>query len=194
MAVSLEIFAMSDSCHLPRRRRCRACLVVLPLAVGAVCAQAASVYRCVDARGAVAFQDRPCANAADQSLVELSPAPKPTAPSAPARGREPPARDLEANPASRYKASAGALSYECRTADGRVFYRHDACPRSVPAEGAAPSGRRAAEKSVAVTSTRIPREQACYELRRAGAAGRDGHRHDQDVSTYDKNLGRDPCG
>jgi hypothetical protein len=198
MAASLEVSAMLNSYRLSRPLRGYAWLAVLPLAAGAVCAHAGSVYRCADAHGAVAFQDRPCENAADQSLVELAPAPKYTPPPKPASERESPARAAShsprANPAPRREASTGAASYECRTADGQVFYRHGACPRSVPAVGAASGGRATAGNSVAVTSTRVPREQACYELRRAGAAGRGGHRHDQDVSTYDKNLGRDPCG
>jgi len=30
-------------------------------------------------------------------------------------------------------------------------------------------------------------------MHRAGAISRAGHEHDEDVSTYDRNLGRDPC-
>jgi hypothetical protein len=44
-----------------------------------------------------------------------------------------------------------------------------------------------------VSSQRIAREEACREIQRAGAAGRAGHEHDEVVSSYEHNLGRDPC-
>jgi len=39
----------------------------------------------------------------------------------------------------------------------------------------------------------VPRDEACQRIHSAGAIGRAGHQHDEDVSTYDRNLGRDPC-
>lgn len=191
--------------RLGERQRWRRCgWLALLLLVGRMASvQAGSVYQCVDGDGAVTFRDRPCAATASQSEVVLAPAPAVS----PATKR---AADEKANmsgprPAkraagSRRTDSAAATSYECRTADGQVFYRHRACPKSVPAldrgSGKHP-GRSAGAKnsatSVAVISTRIPREEACYELRRGGATGRLGRDHDQDASTYDKNLGRDPC-
>jgi len=33
----------------------------------------------------------------------------------------------------------------------------------------------------------------CRRLARAGSIGRAGHERDEIVSTYDRNLGRDPC-
>jgi hypothetical protein len=44
-----------------------------------------------------------------------------------------------------------------------------------------------------VSSSRIPRDEACREIHTAGSIGRAGHQHDENVSTYEHNLGRDPC-
>lgn len=195
---------MLDLERTPRPLRWYEWLAVLLLASYAAGARA-EVYKCTDARGAVSFQDQPCARAASQSAVALAPAPAYAASPAYAVERETnPHGARRVGPVratTRRGEAIAATSYECRTADGQVFYRHGACPHSVAAidaQGAAHRGRAAtskssAGKSVAVTSTRISREDACYELRRAGAVGRSGRIHDQDVSTYDKNLGRDPC-
>ena len=193
---------MLDLERTPRPLRWYEWLAVLLLA-GYAAGARAEVYKCTDAHGAASFQDRPCAQAADQSVVALAPAPAYMASPTYAVERETNGarRVGSARAVSRRGEAIAATSYECRTADGQVFYRHGACPHSVAAidaQGASHRGRFAtlkssAGRSVAVTSTRIAREDACYEMRRAGAAGRSGHVHDQDVSTYDKNLGRDPC-
>jgi len=195
---------MLDLERTPRPLRWYEWLAVLLLA-GYAAGARADVYKCTDAHGAASFQDRPCAQAADQSVVVLAPAPAYMASPTYAVERETNPhgahRVAPARAASRRGEATAPASYECRTVDGQVFYRHGACPRSVAAidaQGATHRGRfvtskSSAGRSVAVTSTRIAREDACYEMRRAGAAGRSGHVHDQDVSTYDKNLGRDPC-
>jgi len=93
-------------------------------------------------------------------------------------------------------ANASDLSYECDAADGEVFYQHLPCPDTLPANSADCSRRVPCDANAApvpVVSTQIPREQACREINRAGAIGRKGHERDAIASTYDKNLGRDPC-
>lgn len=185
---------MIDLHRDPRPLRWYEWLAILLLAGYAAGARAGSVYQCVDAHGAATFQDRPCAAGADQSLVALAPAPSPAASPEYAVENKSTVRRTQGK-TTVPRAAPAANSYECRTADGQVFYRHSVCPHSVPA-AAKPGtkrGRETAPKSVAVTSTRISREDACYQLRRAGAAGRKGRDHDQDASSYDKNLGRDPC-
>lgn len=191
---------MFDSQPVPRPLRWYEWLAILLLAFGAVRAQAGTVYKCVDERGAATYQDRSCTAATDQSTVALAPTPVYAESPHYAVDREETTRTVprasRSHAASHRMASTAESSYECRTADGQVFYRHSACPHSVPAldhNNAAHRGRSAAAKSVAVTATRISRDDACYELRRGGAAGRRGRDHDQDVSTYDKNLGRDLC-
>ncbi|MBS0590411.1 MAG: DUF4124 domain-containing protein [Proteobacteria bacterium] len=194
---------MHDFERTPRPLRWHEWLILLLLAAWSAGAHA-EIYRCTGMDGAAAFQDRPCAANAVQSTVVLAPMPVPAPSPAHAGGRETSvnragrsARVPVAATRRRSDGSDGA-AYECRTSDGQVFYRHSACPRSVAAveQGTRTRGhgaKAASGKSIAVTSTRIPREQACYELRRAGAAGRRGREHDQDVSTYEKNLGHDPC-
>jgi len=194
---------MLDLERTPRPLRWYEWLAVLLLASYAAGVRA-EVYKCTDARGAASFQDQPCARAADQSVVALAPTPAYAASPQYAVDREVDVRRAQRVERIRQSAHRGepraSGAYECRTNDGQVFYRYSACPRSVAAadqgtthRGRGAGAKGAATKSVAVTSTRIAREDACYEMRRAGAAGRSGHIHDQDVSTYDKNLGHDPC-
>ena len=196
---------MFDSQRIPRPLRWYEWLAILLIAGYAAHAHAGPVYRCVDSRGTVTFRDNTCADTAEQSVVALAPAPKYAASPEYAIDRDTPMRvtNRARHPgaASRHETASGGSSYECRTADGQVFYRHNSCPHSVAAldqSGTAHRGRggaakSATAKSIAVTSTRVSRDDACYEMRRAGAGGRSGHNYDQDVSTYDKNLGRDLC-
>lgn len=159
------------------------CLVGL-LPVAATIAQGTSVYKCTGADGSIAFQSQACAPAQHQGTIELA-APPAYAPS--------PTYALDvANTGKRHKprtprsSAPRAVSFECRASDGQVFYRHRSCPHRIA------SGDNA-RKSVSVSATGISREQACTQIRRAGAIGRRGHRHDETVSAYDRNLGRDPC-
>jgi hypothetical protein len=159
-------------------------LFLLGLAFGV---RAGSVYKCVDASGATAFQDRPCTTAQAQSEVEIAPVP--------AHAESPQyAVDTRAQRANQHEPrsqprSAHSSAYECRASDGRVFYRLGACPRSLAAQGGAGRGR----TPVGVSGHSVSREEACAQMRRAGSIGRGGHEFDEQISTYDKNLGRDPC-
>jgi hypothetical protein len=96
-------------------------------------------------------------------------------------------------------ARPSQVSYECRVSDGEVFYRHSPCPHSVSADAAgggknrSRSGSQSPSQKLTVSARAVPREEACAQLHRAGAIGRAGHAHDEDVTTYDRNLGRDPC-
>ena len=176
-------------------------LLLLGLAGGA---RAAPVYKCTNAQGDVAYQAQPCADDQRTSLIEISPAP-PLAPSPKYAVDDEPAahtsRSASRARSGERRGAAEPMSYECRAADGQVFYRHGSCPHSIPAgsahaSGAAMRGKGASRGSgatVSVSTQRIAREDACYEIRRAGAAGRAGHEHDEVASTYEHNLGRDPC-
>lgn len=168
-------------------------LFLLSLAFGV---RADSVCKCVDATGAVTFQDRICAAMQAQSEVEIAPAPAYAPP--PKYADESHASRASFRPArSQPRSGYCDTAYECRAGDGRVFYRLGSCPRSLAAEGGGAShgkGRgRSGGNSVSVSSHPIPREEACMQMRRAGAIGRAGHEHDEPISTYEKNLGRDPC-
>ena len=154
------------------------------LAVESAVAQ--SVFKCVDRDGKVAFQDEPCATGQREQPVAIAPAP----PSAPSPNYSKPDRD-ESSPQPRSKAGARqaiVYSFECRTGSGALFYRHDHCPASIDRSGLI-GGRRSATREK-VRATRIPRLDACRGMR---TVGRDGREFDDAPSTYDRNLGRDPC-
>lgn len=166
-------------------------LLLLGLAGGV---RAAPVYKCIDAQGAVAYQQLPCSAGVDERTVEIAPAPAYAKSPEYAIDRPEPAPKMRVTRTTRREPQA--MSYECRTADGQVFYRHASCPHSVASSsGSALSGRsgRGSSGSTSVSSTRVPRDEACSRIHGAGAIGRSGHQHDEDVSTYDRNLGRDPC-
>ena len=173
----------------------RSLIAVFAIASSLSCtriAHAESVYKCKGADGSVAFQDHACAHAAVESTVEILPAPPPG--EAPDYGVTPRAERAS----KRVRNGGGAkarevVSFECRAANGDVFYRHGACPKEIAIKSAAhSSGRRggASKETVAVTGAALSRGEAC---RRMGSAGRAGRERDETVSTYDKNLGRDPC-
>lgn len=181
---------------IPRcsRRRLATLALLLLLAVDTHAAQAGTVFKCRGSDGSIAFQDRPCASTDVQSEVDILPAPPP-APS-PDYGIDHHATRSMSTRASRGRARGhhDAVSFECRAADGEVFYRHGGCPKSVTAKARSSSGRRGAKtESYAVSAVAMPRGEVCRRLAAAGSIGRSGHEHDETISTYEKNLGRDPC-
>jgi len=159
-------------------------------------AQAASIHRCRDAEGHVAYQDFACTKTQEEERVELAASPPP-APS-PVYGHPPrehaPERAHRVAGRSRPAASRAAVSYECRAGNGEVFYRHSPCPKSIRIRASAQGGRgRRAEQaeSVPVSGMPLPRSEACRRL--AASTARSGHERDDQVSTYERNIGRDPC-
>jgi hypothetical protein len=178
----------------PRPLRWYEWLVVLMLLALANGVRAQPVYKCVGCAGEVAYQQVPCAADSRQTAIELDPAPA-YAPS-PDYAVERSTRRAQSTRTARVEAPP--VSFECRAADGQVFYRHGGCPHSIAAApgAGAPQRRGAASKGgsgVAVSSRRIDRDEACRRIRAAGSIGRAGHEHDEDVGTYERNLGRDPC-
>ena len=174
-------------------------LLILFLLAAAGGVRAATVYKCIGNEGEVAYQGEPCAQATAASVIEIDPAPAWQPSPQYAHAAESPRREPR-RAASRRHADAGPVSYECRAADGQVFYRHGGCPHSVaadgpgsvaPAHGAGRSG--GSGGAVAVSARRVTREEACGEIHRAGAIGRSGLAHDEAISTYERNLGHDPC-
>ena len=179
-----------------RRNGARFAVALLLLAGTAGVAHAGPVFKCVGAAGEVAYQDEPCALAQRESLVAIEPAPA-WQPSPEYAVEQRSAAPAHAAARSR-RAHDELVSYECRAADGQVFYRHSGCPHAIasgPAGGSAHYGgtRSAGSGSVAVSAIRVTRADACREIGRAGAIGRSGHAYDEVTPTYDRNLGRDPC-
>jgi hypothetical protein len=167
-------------------------LLLLGLAGGV---RAATVYKCTDAGGGVAYQTLPCSAQQSEAVVPIAAAPAYAKSPEYAIERTTEPRERAAY-ASRHEPQA--MSFECRAADGQVFYRHASCPHSVAGDGSATGSAahrtsRGSGGSVPVSSSRIPRDEACREIHAAGSIGRAGHQHDENVSTYEHNLGRDPC-
>ena len=156
----------------------------------------AAVYKCVDAQGAVAYQQVACGAQQRQGMIEIASAPR-YAPS-PHYAVERRVESLARAPRSKRERVSEEMAYECRASDGRVFYRLGACPHSIGGDAdSTPTkssrGKKTASGSVHVAARRIPRDAACHEIHRAGAIGRDGHEFDEHISTYERDLGHDPC-
>lgn len=190
-----------------------ACVALLWVCMGN--AHAASIYKCVDTHGRLAFQDIPCAVHTQQRKLDVPPLPTIGDPAEVAAAEH--RRDAAHAPhsarstrkkraSSRQSRAKPAMSWECRAADGEVFYRHTRCPSSIVGDGVVRTAyaekqsrqntrvRHNAWSRVRVHGTRVPRTEACRRIHSAGAAVRDGHLRDADVSTYDHLMGRDPCG
>lgn len=187
--------------HIARTIRTTFLLGLLAAAWMCGTAHAESVFKCRGSDGLVAFQDHPCARAEVQSEVELEPAPPAAVvTAADVEPRSDRASRKAAHGRAGYphtaKAKTDVVSYECRADNGELFYRHGACPKQIRAattkSGASPRGKAGAQ-SYAVTAQALDRGEVCRRIARAGSIGRAGHERDETVSTYDRNLGRDPC-
>lgn len=175
--------------------------------IGIAPAHADAIYKCRTARGEIAYQDRACANVAEETRIEIAPAPIATIATAPDRAERTSARPPRGNAGTtaprRQRGPQHAMSYECRAANGEVFYRHSHCPATiaVSATNAAtartrkhPRGARgAATQRIAVSARPITRADACKRLASAGSIGRAAREYDETISTYERNAGRDPC-
>ncbi|NCT68774.1 MAG: DUF4124 domain-containing protein [Rhodanobacteraceae bacterium] len=175
--------------------------LLLLFALASVDAHADMVYRCRGSDGALAYQDRPCPAAQQQTQLELA-APALASAAADTAVETPRRASGRASRPPRKAARPERVvqSWECRAANGAVFYRHSACPKTIPAPSASvTSGKRRGKargtghETVAVSAHALPRAEACRRLAAAGAIGRAGHAHDEQVSTYERNAGRDPC-
>ena len=195
---------MHGSTNRPSIRGLRAAFTLL-LMLGATQVAHAAIYKCNDAKGHVAYQDHACAGVETQTRIELAPSPPPAASpeysvSSVARNTRS-SRMRDVSPQRKGRQAAAATSYECRAADGEVFYRHHGCPKSIkvdplhaPGKNQGTRTRRGeASSSIAVSARPMSRSDACQRLAAAGSIGRAGHVHDEIVSAYDRNAGRDPC-
>jgi hypothetical protein len=179
--------ARRASCAETNKRLALAAVLLL----AAPAAMAASVYKCIGPDHSVAYQQVACAESAQARVIELDQAP-PYRPS-PQYALEPAAKPTHSARRAQRTSQEAPASFECRTADGQVFYRHGACPHSVAADPHVAGRAAHGGAAVAVNARRIERDEACREIERAGAIGRAGHEHDEVISTYERNLGNDPC-
>ena len=176
---------------------------------------AGAIYKCSDASKAPVFQATPCAANVRQAVMHVrgqplldAEAPAPPMVRAPHAGRAWPGKSLlRRRGGPRHVRAAQATSWECRAADGEVFYRHAGCPHSVPGDGVMRSGgtyalhrgsggrsrTRSAWDPVPVHARRVSRSEACKQINAVAAVDRDGHARDERVSVYEHDVGRDPC-
>lgn len=174
----------------------RAFFLLLALAA-AFDVHAAKAYKCTNPKGDVTYQQVPCAAGSVERRFVFAREPVMTAPP-PAANEKPSRKAPRAQRRMPAIAEPVASSYECRVANGEVFYQHGPCPAAVVAVGSVKRdrgrGRSATPAQMtAVSSRAISRDDACRRIHAASASGRAGHERDEDVSTYEKNLGRDPC-
>lgn len=184
-------------------------------------AEAATVYKCTDGKGLTAYQGTPCAPHQTTRLMTLRTAtatatappadaddavttPRRSTKAASAAGgskqRSP--RRGSARSAAALRAESGTgrdpQSWQCRIGNGEVYYQHAPCPPTAIASVELKDGRtrgrsRSAAQALPVSATPLPRAEACRRIHAASASSRDGHERDEDVSSYERGLGRDPC-
>lgn len=188
-------------------------LSLLSLVAVAAPAHALTIYKCTNPQGSIAFQDKPCAARAHGSEFALraDPVAQETPSATPAA--LPRSGTSRATASSRHRSASAArtrartpvisvesdASWECRAANGDVFYQHAPCPSAVagsielkhlPSRGRS----RTSSTSIAVSGRVVARSDACRRIHAASASDRPGHERDEDVSTYERSLGRDRCG
>jgi len=164
-------------------------VLLLAACLGIGATQAADIHRCTSADGSLAFQDTPCP--ADQRAERVVLPPPPSAQPSPDYAIDPARTNARRPRAARAPRVAEPDAYECTTANGVRFFRLSACPVSIPRGDGGPAARRAATRAEErVRARRVPIREACRALRLPGRSGRE---HDETISTYERNLGRDPC-
>jgi hypothetical protein len=169
-------------------------VVLLLLMVLVAGVRAESVYKCTDAQGGIAFQALPCSPQQNEAAVSIAPAPAHAVSPQYSTVKEP--AEAHRTPHIQAVASRGHdISYECRVSDGQVFYRHTPCPHSLSSDNSVHKGKAHARggQGLTVSSRVVSRAEACMQIHRPGAIGRAGREHDEDVSTYERDLGNDPC-
>lgn len=164
---------------------------------------AGPIYRCTDADGLPAYQDQPCARGLQQTLVAIMPPPVQAAAS-PSRAVTPRTASTRVRHTARRRigrthghAVREPMSWECHVANGEVFYRHGPCPKTV--SGSSRASRKAHQRgrsrvgTLRVVGHPVARAQACRMINATTVSDRFGYVRDEQVSTYERNLGRDPC-
>jgi hypothetical protein len=152
---------------------------------------AQTIYKCVDAEGRIAYQEQACKSMQTAHEIRLDPPPARSSEKQNDAVLVKTSRAQKAPQTRAQKKEPPVYSFECRTASGALFYRHSACPSRIPAENASyGTGKRSSVASEPVQSRQVPRNDACRGMRKVGRKGRE---HDHQISTYDRNLGRDPC-
>jgi Domain of unknown function (DUF4124) len=163
---------------------------------------AEQVYKCRGSDGHLSYQARPCAQGQSESTVTIhkAPPPRPLPATKPTRSAPP---NASTNKATRVTAPPRpplpqqVMSYKCTAQDGRVFYRHHACPPEIDIGKTTTvhpiRGVETWYHTTPVASQAVPRAEACAAINKLTVSSRKGYELDDRVSSYDKNLGRGPC-
>jgi len=170
-----------------------------------------SVYKCVLEDGSTTFSDTPCAEHAEVYEVRetyKSDFPALRAPRVMASpSHEEPKLPTDVPPTGNKPETKTqeAISYQCSALSGEIWYQHSPCPQRITGRQVSPvSGIEAntgkpiagvvlSDKEFAVEEQIVSRERACREIYRHATSNRSGAERDERYSTYDRNLGRDPC-
>lgn len=189
------LISLRGSCRMLRnpclhRFRAVKAIIAAILLCTSLSLQAQTIHKCTNAGGQIAFQQTPCAPTQRSTVVEIVPhAGVAVTPNETPKAAKPRAAMTTSRRAT--KAPVPVYSFECRSRSGAVFYRHAACPATVPMTGAPRKvGSRSRDETESVSARRVPRVEACRGLR---SVARHGREHDEVISTYERNLGRDPC-
>lgn len=107
--------------------------VLLMLLMIALCASgfahATEIHRCTSSRGAVSFQDKPCAASARQSIVHVTDAPVTATVSPTEKISAPTPAATVATPAVMPVSASLPMMYACTRYDGQRHYLSDTLPR-----------------------------------------------------------------
>ncbi len=195
------------------RAHTRSVTLVAALIAASACGNvtAKRLYRC-DSGNSASYQDSPCAKPESQKVVghivvEEVPAEHASswvsqAPAAPAAS-PPGSRQMphqSSNPAALVREEP--QSFRCVASNGAVFYRHDRCPSTVDHKTfhSAHYDRSTGNQVVTstptystVTTEKVSRKEACREMGTIANRSRRDRNRDGAASTYERNLGRDPC-
>jgi hypothetical protein len=190
----------------------RSGLLVVAILAASACGEAGAkqLFRC-DTGNGTSYQDTPCAKPETQDVIgqfAVEAVPEEEAlrwgdQAAEAADLDP--RDWPREPApSRTPAQVREepQAYRCIASNGAVFYRHDRCPdtvdhgTSVSVHHDRYSGNQVVTSTPtynSVTSQRVSRKEACKEMESIANRSRRERDKDGAASSYDRNLGRDPC-
>lgn len=161
------------------------------------------VYRCKPAAGgATIYQSTPCDAESEVVKIRKENPARLMVDAMERAGRIPPVADQgivqtprqpDLRPQSAISTSSAPTSFKCLTADGKVFYRHDACPAATPVTVVSNVQTRRGIRQVKtvdyapVSSAPVSQEEACRLIRKGSSP------MDEKYSSYERNLGRDPC-
>jgi len=155
-----------------------------------------TVYRCVEEDGSTTFSDQPCSEDPDVLHIEESHNPAPPRQYLPRASTANNDDTGRANSSPAPPSSRQAISYRCSIDTGEVWYLHSPCPSRVTIREIEDlefeEGWAEVSREVTVDQTEVSRSSACSQIYAVGTSRR-GSDRDESYTTYERNMGRDPC-